>query len=109
MLNGGIAMEKLTPQSLVEAQIYPSETDVIQDALRYLLRARPDVRINLAVYRYTVEDISLAKAASLAGVSWPTMRDILRERGVALRLGPQTISEARQELEAIEDYLRSTE
>jgi predicted HTH domain antitoxin len=91
-------MEIPTPQSLVEARLYASEAEVIQEALRYLLRARPELRINLAVHRYTTEDISLAKAAGLAGVSWPAMRDILRERGIPLRLGPETIEAARQEL-----------
>lgn len=67
--------------------------------------ASPDVRINLAVHYYTTEDISLAKAASLAGVSWLAMRDILRERGVPLRLGVETIEEALQELQAIEEYM----
>jgi predicted HTH domain antitoxin len=102
-------MEIPTLQNLVEAQLYASEADVLQEALRYLLRARPELRINLAVYRYTTEDISLAKAASLAGVSWPAMRDILQERGVPLRLGPETVEEARQELQAIEEYFEAQE
>lgn len=101
--------ESLTPQSLVAAQLYESEAAVVQDALRYLLRARPDLRINLAVYRYTTEDLSLAKAAQLAGVSWPTMRDILRERGVTLRLGPETVDEAHQEIQALAAHLGTPE
>lgn len=102
-------METPTPQSLVEARLYDSEADVVRDALRYLLRARPDLRVNLAVHRYTTEDISLAKAAHLAGVSWPTMRDILRERGVPLRLGPETIDEARQEVQVLEEHFGAQE
>ncbi len=100
-------MEIPTPQSLVDARLYDSEADVMRDALRYLLRARPDLRINLAVYRYATEDISLAKAAHLAGVSWHTMRDILRERGVSLRLGTETIDEARMEVQTLADHLRA--
>jgi predicted HTH domain antitoxin len=102
-------MEIPTPRSLVEARLYESEAEVVRDALRYLLRARPDMRINLAVHRYTTEAISLARAAHLAGVSWPEMRDILRERGVPLRLGPETIEEARQELQAIEAHFGAAE
>lgn len=102
-------MDTPTPQSLVEARLYASEADVLRDALPYLLRARPDLRINLALHRYTTENISLAQAAHLAGVSWPAMRDILRERGVSLRLGPETIDEARQELYAIEEYFGAQE
>lgn len=67
----------LTTRDLVEARLYANEGDVIQDALRHLLRARPDLRIQLAIHRYLTEDLSLAKAASLAGVSWAQMKDIL--------------------------------
>ena len=53
----------VTAQDLVEARLYESEDAVIRDALRHLLRARPDLRINLAIHRYQTEEISLAKAA----------------------------------------------
>jgi len=60
----------LKVQDFVKARLYESEDEVIRDALRHLLRARPDLRIQLAVHRYQTEGLSLAKAASLAGVSW---------------------------------------
>lgn len=91
----------VTPQDLVDAQLYASNDAVIQDALRHLLRARPDLRINLALYRYLHEDISLAQAAGLAGVSWSQMRDIMVERGLQPRLGPDTVDEAQAEVEAL--------
>jgi predicted HTH domain antitoxin len=90
----------LTVKELVEARLYPDETSALQDALRHLLRARPDVRIQLAVHRYQSDELSLAQAATIAGVSWPHMRDILNERGVALRLGPETLDEAETEVQA---------
>ncbi len=91
----------LNVQDLVAAHLYASEEAVIQDAMRLLLRERSGVRIGLAIYRYEHEDISLAKAAALAGVSWPQMREILVERGVQPRLGPETLAEARAEVQAL--------
>jgi len=90
---------------LVEAKIYENDEAAIQDALRLLLRARPEVRIRLAIHRYQTEDISLAKAAELAGVSWQQMKGILIERGIQPRLGPQTLEEARREVEALQEYM----
>ncbi len=84
--------------------MYASEDEVIHDALRHLLRARPDTRIRLAVYRYQNEEISLARAAELAGVSWDQMREILLEAGVQPRLGPETVEEAEAEAQALRDY-----
>jgi predicted HTH domain antitoxin len=91
-------------RTFVDARLYESEEAVIQDALRHLLRARPELRVSLAVYRYQMEDMSLAKAASLAGVSWAQMRDILLEQGVQPRLGPESFEEAAQEVQALRDH-----
>lgn len=91
----------LSIQDLVDARLYDSQEEVIQDALRHLLRGRPDLRIEVAVHRYQTEEISLAKAASLAGVSWAQMKDILLEKGVQPRLGVDTVEEAAQEVEAL--------
>jgi len=96
----------LRVRDFVEARIYDDEEAVIQDALRHLLRARADLRTQLAVHRYQTEGISLAKAASLAGVSWAQMKDILVERGIQPCLGPETIEEAKEEVEALRDYFK---
>jgi predicted HTH domain antitoxin len=94
----------LKVRDFVEARLYDDEEAVIQDALRHLLRARVDLRTQMAVHHYQTEEISLAKAASLAGVSWAQMKDILVERGIQPRLGPETIEEAQKEVEALRDY-----
>jgi predicted HTH domain antitoxin len=97
----------LTVQDLVKARLYDDEESALQDALRYLLRGRPDARVQLAVYRYQSDStISLAKAASLAGVSWMQMKDILLERGVQPRLGPETLEEANREIQALREHFK---
>jgi predicted HTH domain antitoxin len=92
-------------QTLVDAQLYPNQEAVIADALRHLLRARPELKIQLAIYRYEKDNISLAKAASLAGVSWAQMKDILREKGISLRLGVETLTEAQNDIQALRQEL----
>ena len=97
----------LKAHDFVEARLYDSEEDVIQDALRHLLRARPELRIQLAIHRYQTEKLPLAKAASLAGVSWAQMKDILLERGVQPRLGPETLEEVEKEAQSLRDYFQT--
>jgi len=99
----------LNEQALVEARLYANRDAVIQDALRSLLHEKPQLRVELAVYRYQTEDISLAKAAHLAGISFDRMKALLVQRGVQLRLGPADEAEAREEVAAIEQILRSQE
>ncbi len=92
----------ITPQALVTAKLYPSEQSVIQEALRLLWQERPQLRINWAVYQYQTQEISLAKAAAIANVSFERMKEILMGRGIQPRLGPETIEEALKELEVLE-------
>ena len=91
-------------RDFVGAQLYDSEEDVIQDALRHLLRARPDLRIELALYRYENEEISLTKAAAIAGMSWAQMKDVMLERGIQPRLGPEDVEEISREVQALRDF-----
>jgi predicted HTH domain antitoxin len=88
----------LDAQTLVDARLYPDRDAVIQDALRSLLMEKPQLRIELAIHRYQTEDISLAKAAHLAGLSFDQMKSLLVQRGVQLRLGPADEQEAQQEV-----------
>jgi predicted HTH domain antitoxin len=88
-------------QELVKAGVYPDADAAIQDALRVLWQERPAVRIEVAVHRYRTEGLSIAKGAALAGVSFDRMKEILAEHGVQLRLGPETLEEARAELESL--------
>ncbi len=99
----------VTPQGLVQAGLYPDEQTVIQEAMRVLWQERPQLRIDWAVHQYQTRDISLAKAAALSGVCYDRMKEILVQRGIQPRLGPETIAEARQELQVIEQTLTTRE
>lgn len=91
----------LEPHSLVKARLYPSEEAVIQDALRSLLQEKPQLRVELAVHEYQTEDISLAKAAHLAGLSYDSMKALLVQRGVQLRLGATADDEVVEDVRAL--------
>ncbi len=80
-------------------RIKPRSTSPLPDALRALLREKPQLRVELAAHRYETEHISLAHAAHLAGVSLDRMKALLVERGAQLRLGRADEAEARQEVE----------
>lgn len=100
-------MRPAEARDFVAARLYESEDAVIRDALRHLLRARPDARIQLAIHRYQSEELSLAKAADLAGVSWAQMREILVEKGIAPRLGAESVEEVETEASTLRRFLAS--
>jgi predicted HTH domain antitoxin len=89
-------------QELIRAGVYPDAATAVQEALRVLWQERPEVRIDVAVHRYATEqDLSIAKAAAVAGVCFDRMKEILAARGVPLRLGPETVQTARDELDVL--------
>jgi len=89
----------VTAQSLVDAKLYPNQEAVIQDALRSLLHEKPHLRIELAIRSYRDHEISLARAAQLARISFDRMKELLVKRGVQVHLGPEDEEEARREVE----------
>ncbi len=96
----------IRPRDLVEAHLYENEEAVISDALRHLLRTRADLRIQLATHRYRTTNISLSRAASMAGLSWAQMKDVLVENGIQPRLGPESIEAAQEEVATLRDYFQ---
>lgn len=89
----------ITPQELVEAGLYPDEESVISEAMRVLWQERPQLRIDWAVHQYQTKEISLAKAAFLAGVSFDRMKELLVRRGIQPQLGPESLDAMRDEIE----------
>jgi predicted HTH domain antitoxin len=97
--------DQLNLKGLVGAGLYRSEDEVIHDALNRLLKDNPEYRLKLAIYRYQTEDISLGKAAEIAGLYWEDMRDILIRNGIKPELGPESIEEVQKDYLTIRNFL----
>jgi predicted HTH domain antitoxin len=68
-------------KGLVDSGIYKSEDEVIHYALKHLLNSNPEQRLKLAIHRYQNEEVSLGKAAEIAGLCWEEMKDALIKNG----------------------------
>lgn len=83
----------------IEAGVFENKSDAIRHALREYFKDDEDARISAAVHLYEQQEISLGKAARLAGVSRQEMTDVLREHDVEIRIGPKDMDEAEREIE----------
>ncbi len=86
------------PTELVALGLYGNEQDVIDDGIRHILRSHPEYKIEIAVKKYKQEEVSLGKAADIAGISLEEMKEILRTRGVTLK-GLESIKEIQEDAE----------
>lgn len=83
----------------IEAGIFENKSDAIRHALRDYFDDHEDARLAAAIHLYDREEISLGKAARLAGVSRFDMPEILREHDVEVKLGPEDMADAQQEID----------
>jgi len=86
----------------VESGLYKDNTELIVEALRYYLRNALKANVDLAVRMYESGEVSLGRASEIAGVSYEDMRQILKGRGIKIKVGPETIEEAEEELKNLE-------
>ena len=86
---------------LVERGLYESKDELLEDAVRTLLRTRPDLRQELAVALYVRGRVSLARAAELAGLDQESFKALLREVGVAYRVPPVGKRAVREEVDTL--------
>jgi len=92
---------------LVERGIYRDRETLIKDAVRSLLRSKPELRRQLAIELYKLNRISLSRAAEIGGIDVESFKEILRETGITRVVSPvgETI---RDEVERLM-HLRETE
>ena len=84
---------------LIDAGIYGNTAEAVRDALRHLLQDYDEKEIAAELYRQ--EKVSLAKAASIAGVSIIRMKKILIEKGIKPRLGVEGVKELYEDYETL--------
>lgn len=75
-----------------EVGFYTSEGDLVADAIRTLLAARPDVRLATACRLYERGTVSLGKAAELARLDVVSLKRVLNEQGIA-RTAPESLAD----------------
>lgn len=86
-------------EGAVRAGIFENKSDAIRHVLREYFAEHRDARIAAAVSLYEAGDITLGTAARLADIDRFEMRDLLREEGVELRVGPEDMDAARDEID----------
>lgn len=78
-----VVMEK-EMEALIRSGYYSSKSDVVKDALRFLLENKTNLKIAAAIEMYGREEISLGRAAEISGLSIEEFKDVLKSRGIKI-------------------------
>jgi predicted HTH domain antitoxin len=80
---------------------YENKSELITDALRALLRAKPELRRDVAVELYTKKEVSLSRAAEICGLDIENFKELLKERGVKISVPSIPVEAIDKEVERI--------
>lgn len=79
-MDGHILAERLG--ILIERGIFKDEESLKASAYRSLLTLRPELKVEMALSLYEREEISLGRAAEIAGLSREEFKEIMASRGI---------------------------
>ena len=74
-------LSKSLPKVLVP-KYYNSVDNLIEDAFRALLNLKPGLKVEIAIELYFKEEVSLSRAAEIAGMDIEGFKEILKMRGL---------------------------
>ena len=93
-------------RALIKSGYYGSVDEAVKDAFRTLLNVKPDLRTVAAVELYKEGEVSLGKAAEIAGVTTIEFKDILADRGIRREVGSRSVEELEKGVELIKRLRR---
>ena len=94
---GETSMLQWQIDQLVKTKLFSDEQAVLRSALRALYASQPNLKRQLIVRAYVAGDISLGKAAEMLGISHEEAKEVIREDGAEIHLGPRTLDELTQD------------
>lgn len=72
--------------AIIAAGYYKNRSAVLKDALRSLFEVKPHLNISASVELYKKGEVTLSKAAELSGITTIEFKDVLRDRGIEIKL-----------------------
>jgi Arc/MetJ-type ribon-helix-helix transcriptional regulator len=86
---------------LVKSGYYSSKSDVVKDALRYMLSNKKNLRLAAAVGLYKKGEVTLGKAAEIADVDIIEFKEKLKEYGIKRVIEAESASKMDSAIEKI--------
>lgn len=87
--------------AIVRAGCFSREEDAEREALRTLLAVNPHLRREATIRRYLDEEITLGRAAELAGLTRWRFRELLAQRGIPMEIEARSVKELDASMEGI--------
>ena len=98
-------IQEMEMNALVKAGIFRSKTEVVKEALRLLFATRPQLNVEAAVQLYREGEITLGRAAEIAGITRWEFETLLMDRGIARSVTSDPTEELERQVERLQPGL----
>ena len=93
-------------KGLVKSGHYSSKIEVLKDALRVLFETKPNLKISVALEMYRGNEVSLSRAAEIAGVTTVEFKEILANRGGTIVSESKSTEKMDEKAKVLKKYLK---
>jgi predicted HTH domain antitoxin len=97
MIAEAVSLPERQMKALVEAGIFRDDREAANEAFCTLLTVRPNLKLEAAIQMFRNDEVSLLRAAELAGADFWTFQKILQDRGLSVEIecaSPEEMDEA---------------
>ena len=88
-------------EAIVRAGCFASEEEALREAVQVLFAVKPHLRLEAGIRQYLDEEITLGRAAELAGVTRWRFQELLAQRGIHLTIEGRPARELDEAVERI--------
>jgi len=78
-------MSKEHVNILLKTKIYRDKDELYEDAIRSLLRTKPNLKAKIGIELYKTNEVSLSRASEIAGLSIEAFKEELKSREIKIR------------------------
>jgi predicted HTH domain antitoxin len=96
-----MVIQELELNALVKAGIFRSKTEAVKEALRLLFATRPQLSVEAALQLYREGEVTLGRAAKIAGVTRWEFETLLADRGIERSVTSDPVEELERQVERL--------
>jgi predicted HTH domain antitoxin len=96
-----MAIQNLELAALIKAGIFRSQAEAVEEALRVLLATRPQLRIEAAIQLFRDAEVTVGRAAEIAGVTRWEFEALLADRGITRVVACDAPADLERQVEAL--------
>ena len=86
-------------KALIEVGRFSSREDFVEEAIRFFLQVNAELRIDAAIKLYLDKEVSLARAAEIAGLHREEFKSVLKSRGIKIIVEAPPLEEIKRKAE----------